>query len=213
MKIAVLTSKDQWFVKYAKELNDTLNNSSLFFNHKEIDESFDIVFILGYHNIIENSYLAKHKHNIVVHESALPQGKGWAPMFWQILEGKKEIPFTMFEASNGIDNGDIYMVKMLHLNGYELNYQLRKKQAEFTIGMCLEFLNNYDQYKIPVKQSGEESFYPKRTDKDSKLDPSKTIDEQFNLLRIVDNENYPAFFYKNGKKYIIKIEEADDENR
>ena len=29
--------------------------------------------------------------------------------------------------------------------------------------------------------------------------------EQFNLLRIVDNNSYPAFFFYKNKKYIIKI--------
>ena len=37
------------------------------------------------------------------------------------------------------------------------------------------------------------------------LNVSKTIKEQFNLLRVCDNERYPAFFYLNNKKYIIKI--------
>lgn len=59
-----------------------------FFEHESISENFDIVFILSYHRIIDTQYLAKHKHNIVIHASDLPQGKGWAPMFWQILEGK-----------------------------------------------------------------------------------------------------------------------------
>ena len=79
--------------------------------------------------------------------------------------------------------------------------------------MCLEFIDNYEQYKNPLKQQGDETFYKKRTAKDSKLDINKTINEQFNLLRIVDNENYPAFFYKDGKKYILKIEEECYENR
>ena len=34
------------------------------------------------------------------------------------------------------------------------------------------------------------------------LSASVKINEQFNLLRIVDNERYPAYFYKEGKKYI-----------
>lgn len=209
MKIAILTSLNQWFVPYAKELQKTIENSDLYYNHKEIIESYDIVFILSYHNIIQAEYLSKHKHNIVIHESALPQGKGWAPMFWQILEGKNNIPFTMFEASSGVDNGNIYMQKSLQLNGYELNEKLREKQAKHTINMCLEFINNYDKYNTPKTQSGNESFYKKRTSEDSELNINKTIKEQFNLLRIVDNENYPAFFYKDNKKYILKIEEAE----
>jgi len=213
MKVAILTTENQWFIPYAEELAKIIKGSKLFFKHKDIKESFDIVFILSYHKIIEKEFLKYHQHNIVIHASALPKGKGWAPMFWQILEGKNKIPFSMFEASIGVDDGDIYMQKNLQLIGYELNSQLRDKQATFTIDMCLEFIKDYEIYKIPKKQSGEESFYLKRGAEDSELDITKSIDEQFNLLRIVDNEVYPAFFYKNGKKYILKLEEAEDENR
>lgn len=213
MKIAILTSPNQWFIPYAEELCNKIKNSILFFNHEYIGESFDIVFILSYHRIINEKNLLKNKHNIVIHASDLPNGKGWAPMFWQVLEGKNNIIFSMFEASDGVDNGNIYMKEKLHLTGYELNEELRYKQANFIIKMCLNFYSQYDTYKIAIKQSGNESFYKKRTAKDSELNINKTIDEQFNLLRIVDNKNYPAFFYKNNKKYILKIEEDKDENR
>lgn len=213
MKIAILTTPNQWFVEYALLLEKQLKNSKLFLNHQDIDNSYDIVFILSYHTIIEKKYLQIHKHNIVIHASKLPKGKGWAPMFWQILENKSEIPFSMFEAGEGIDDGDIYMQKTLSLSGYELNHELREKQAMFIIQMCLEFITNYQDRKLPKKQSGLESFYVKRTNQDSKLDINKSIKEQFNLLRIVDNENYPAFFYKDGHKYTLQIHEVTDENR
>ena len=213
MKIAILTSPNQWFIPYAEVLKNEIHNCKLYFNHKDITENYDIVFILSYHKIIQEKYLYKHKHNIVIHASALPNGKGWAPLFWQVLENKNSIPFSMFEASTGVDDGNIYMQKNLLLNGEELNAELREKQANHTIEMCMDFLNNYDKYKIPQEQNGKETFYKKRTGKDSELDINKTIKEQFNLLRIVDNENYPAFFYKDNKKYILKIEEVNDENR
>jgi len=209
MKIAILTSSNQWFIPYAKKLEDRLKNSKLFFDHKAIDGSYNIVFILSYHTIIEKEYLKLHKHNIVIHAGDLPKGKGWAPMFWQILEGKNEIVFSMFEASDGVDNGDIYMKKTLTLTGFELHDELRKKQAIQTIDMCIEFINNYEKYKIPTKQTGKETFYKKRNPKDSKLDINKSIKEQFNLLRIVDNDNYPAFFEINGHKYKLTIENME----
>lgn len=209
MKIAILTSPKQWFVSYAKELNKKLENSKLFYNHAELKKSFDIVFILSYHKIISKEYLSRNNHNIVIHASALPQGKGWAPMFWQILEGKNQIPFSMFEASMGVDNGDIYMQKTLELTGHELSNELRKKQANFTISMCIEFLNNYEKFKFPKQQIGNESFYEKRNSKNSKLDINKPIKEQFNLLRIVDNKEYPAFFTIDGHKYKLTIEKME----
>ena len=213
MKIAILTSPNQWFIPYAKELNNEIINSVLFFNHENMVDKFNIIFILSYHKLIPRKYLKQNEHNIVIHASALPHGKGWAPMFWQVLEGKNKIPFTMFEASDGIDDGDIYLQEELILNGYELNSELRDKQAKHIIKMCLEFLNNYEKYKIPKRQIGEESIYSKRNKKDSVLDINKSIKEQFNLLRIVDNESYPAFFEIDGHKYILKIEEGRDENR
>ncbi|MFP4333136.1 MAG: methionyl-tRNA formyltransferase, partial [Campylobacterales bacterium] len=69
MKIAILTSPSQWFALYAEELYKKIENSKLFFDHKKIKEPFDIVFILSYHKIIDEKYLKKNKHNIVIHAS------------------------------------------------------------------------------------------------------------------------------------------------
>ncbi|EGK8010483.1 methionyl-tRNA formyltransferase [Campylobacter lari] len=203
MKIALLTSPNQWFVPYIKKLQKLIPNSLVFYKHEQIS-GYDIVFILSYHRIISKEFLSKNKNNIVIHASNLPQGKGWAPLFHQVLEGKNEITFTLFEADEKTDNGDIYLQKTLVLNGLELYEELRDKQANFTIKLCLDFLRKFPNItKIP--QKGKESFYPKRTPKDHELDINKTIEEQFNLLRISNNKEFPAFFYKNGKKFIIKI--------
>ena len=71
--------------------------------------------------------------------------------------------------------------------------------------MC-RVIEIYDKYKIPIRQTGEETFYKKRNSENSKLDIDKSIKEQFNLLRIVDNDSYPAFFEVDGNRYILKIE-------
>lgn len=212
MKIAILTSPNQWFVSYAKNMQTQFSDFKLFFQHEKIDNTFDILFILSYHKIIEQKYLKKNRHNIVIHASNLPSGKGWAPLFWQVIEGKNSITFSMFEASDGVDNGDIYMQQTLELDGFELNKELREKQAQFIIQMCYDFIENYEKYKIPHKQIGQESFYKKRGIEDSKLDINKSIKEQFNLLRTVDNIYYPAFFEIEGHKYKLTIEHMENNN-
>jgi methionyl-tRNA formyltransferase len=213
LKVAIITSLNQWFVPYAKELSNQIKNSRVLFDHTKIKDGFDVLFILSYHKVIPKNFLKKNRHNIVVHASDLPKGKGWSPMFWQILEGKNSIVFTMFEADTSIDSGGVYMKRTLQLDGFELNKELRKKQADFIVQMCFEFLNGYEKFKTPKPQKGKESFYPKRTAKDSRLDIDKTIKEQFNLLRIVDNEEYPAFFEIDNHHYILKIEKVKDEDR
>jgi len=167
----------------------------------------DLCFILSYENLVEVNVRNRNKNNLVVHASDLPKGKGWSPMSWQVLEGKNEIVVTLFEAEDDIDSGDIYLQDIMNLDGYELVDDLRRKQAEITLNLCCDFVNHYPAVlQSSRQQQGTSTFYPKRKTTDSCLDPNKTIGEQFNLLRIVDNDKYPAYFKWNGQSYILKVE-------
>lgn len=209
--ITILSDESSWINEYIPELKTRLENYS-----KEVKSCHsvehikqgDILFILSFSKIIPKSKLDLNRNNIVVHESSLPKGKGWSPLTWQILEGLSEIPITLFEASEKVDSGKIYLTDIMNFNGHELVQDLRRKQAEYTLKLCHDFVKNYPRIiEKGIEQLGEESFYKKRLPKDSKLDVNKTILEQFNLLRVVDNEKYPAYFELNGKEYILKIEE------
>ena len=207
-KVAILTSEGNWFVPYAQKLSLSLKDKgympTLFFKHENIDEEFKIVFVLNYYRIIEKEYLNKHKHNLVIHQSNLPKGKGWAPLFWQILKGKNRIPIVLFEAVAGMDEGGIYIKDYVQYKGYELSDELRAKQAQKIKELCLKFLDEYGKLK-PKKQKGKPSFYSRRTPEDSELDINKTLKEQFNLLRTVNNEDFPAFFCYKNHKYVLRI--------
>lgn len=210
-KIAVLTDRTSWFLPYARKLIKKLpKGTKLFCDHEDIPTHYDTVFILSYFKKIEGTYLKAHKYNMVVHESALPKGKGWSPLFWQILEGKNKIPVTMFSASNELDSGEIYLKDEIILDGTELNSEIRKKQAEKSFELCLKFIKNMANLRPIRPKKTKTPHYKKRSPKDSELDPQKTIVEQFNLLRIADNEAYPAFFKFKGKRYTLKI--FKDEN-
>lgn len=208
MKIAILTTPGNWFIEYIHILETKLKEQfhvTVFFQHEDINNTYDTIFILSYHRIIPKQYLQMHTYNLVVHASALPKGKGWAPFFWQVIEGKSEIYFTLFEASENVDDGVIYLQKNISLTGYELYDELRQIQAQTTMDICLDFIKHHDKIKVK-KQIGSESFYKKRTLLNSELDINKTIAEQFNLLRTVSNEEFPAFFIINGRRYLLKIE-------
>ncbi len=210
--IAVLTSEKSWFVPYACQFVEDLRQkdyqSQLFHKHEDVGKAFEVVFMLSYFRITDVQFLKSHKHNLVVHESDLPRGKGWSPLFWQILEGKNKIPLVLFEVAANVDGGDIYIKDYIVLEGSELHDEIRRLQAEKTIEMCQRFLDDYENIKA-VPQNGEESFYPKRTTADSELDAEKNLGSQFDLLRIVNNNDFPAFFNYRNHKYIIKIFNAN----
>lgn len=169
-------------------------------------ESADFCFCLSFSQIIPPASRLLFKHTLVVHESDLPQGKGWSPLTWQILEGAKQIPVTLIEAADRVDSGPIYTQRWIELNGNELIDELRAAQAMATLELCRWFVDAYPESTDRARiQKGKGSFYPRRRPDDSELDPEKSIAEQFNLLRVVDNERYPAFFRWSGQKYYLKI--------
>ncbi|MGR3176662.1 MAG: formyltransferase family protein [Candidatus Anammoxibacter sp.] len=209
MIITIVSDADSWINNYITPLVEKLKNNRhlLRWFHKVSDiQEGDLVFYLGCEQIVPKEILNRNRHNLVVHESALPEGKGWSPLTWQILEGKNEIPITLFEAVEKVDSGVIYLQDVMHFKGDELIDELRKIQAEKTNELILKFINDYPKIvKKGVEQCGKDSFYRKRTSKDSRLDPDKTIKEQFDLLRTVDNKRYPAFFEMYGETYLLEI--------
>jgi len=211
-KISILTDNlDSWIIPYIKKITGFLKaagHAVAHLNHyKNICEG-DILFILSCESIIPSKYLSYNKHNIVIHPSKLPYGKGWSPLAWQILDNKNDIPVTLFEASPKVDSGKVYFTDTVNLNGSELNETIKQRQGEVIIKMVKKLVKEIDEMK-PYKQQGEEVFFSKRTKKDSELDINKSIKEQFNLLRVVDNERYPAYFVLNNKKYVLKIYDND----
>lgn len=211
-RITIISDVDNWINDYIPELVNELKkggNEVCIVREPEEIPSGDFVFYLGCGRIVSRSVLERNRHNLVVHASDLPKGRGWSPHIWQILEGKNEIPVCVFEAVEELDSGKIYFKEMSKFNGTELVDELRRVLAEVIIRMCLRFVREYPVIaEKGVAQIGEPTFYKKRTREDSRLDPNKTIREQFNLLRVVDNDRYPAFFEMNGRRYILRIENA-----
>lgn len=211
-QITILSDSDSWINAYIPELVRELEKEGhrviIVHNVDEISRG-DFVFYLGCGQIVPDSILKRNRHNLVVHESDLPKGKGWSPLTWQILKGKNEVPVCLLEAVEPVDSGKIYLRYTMKFNGTELVGELRKAQADTSIRMCLRFVREYPVIADKsVKQDGESTFYRRRSKEDSRLDLDKTIREQFNLLRVVDNEKYPAFIEFLGNRYIVKIEKA-----
>lgn len=212
LKITLVADNlNSWIIPYVKKLKELLEKDKyqvFITDDANKIRLGDLAFFLSCEKIVSKEVLSLSKHNLVIHESKLPKGKGWSPLTWQILEGKNKIPITLFEAVTAVDSGDIYNQDTMAFKGNELVDELRVMQGEKTIELALDFVRSYPDIKS-VKQKGKSSYYPRRRSSDSELDINKTIKDQFNLLRIVDNERYPAFFQYKGQRYIVKIFKAE----
>ena len=201
----LIDNPNSWMWEYIYNLEVKINSlgfsCKVVSNHNDVIRG-DILILLSCQRIFKN--LGLNTHNLVVHESDLPKGKGWSPLTWQIIEGKKEIPITLFEASENIDAGNYYFKDQIRLSGIELVDEIRELQVKKTFQMILKFLKA-NPFPNPIKQKGESTYYKKRSPIDSKLDEKKSIAENFNLLRVCDNQRYPAYFKHEGNQFYLKI--------
>jgi len=65
----------------------------------------DLLFLISCHEIIGSDIREKYQTTLVIHASDLPNGRGWSPHVWQILEGMNEITVSLLEAVDSVDGG------------------------------------------------------------------------------------------------------------
>lgn len=205
--VTVCVDTPGWFDTYAARLRDCAiagGDDVLLVRRAADVRPGAIAFYLSCMKLTPPQVLARNKLNVVVHASALPQGRGFSPVVWQILEGRNEIPITMIEAAAEADSGNVLMTGKMVLEGHELNCEIRAKLGEAILTMCMRLLGAAVP-PIGVPQQGETSWYGRRSPADSRLDPAKSLQEQFELLRVSDNDRYPAFFDYRGQRYFLRI--------
>jgi methionyl-tRNA formyltransferase len=213
LKVAFLIDKNNNWIEnriynFQKSLKKSKFFSKVFKDYRRIN-NYDLVFILNFTKILNNNFLKKNKLNLVIHSSNLPEGKGFAPMQWQILKNKKYIYNSLIEAVKKVDSGKVYLKEKMFFKGNELYDDLREIQSESTIQLIKKFLKKYPNI-TPKKQLGKSTYFKKRNIVDSELNISKNIKSLFPLMRIANNNKWPLFFKYKNIKYILKI--YKDEN-
>lgn len=184
------------------------NETQLFFHFRDLQPG-ELLFILAYDRILPPESLAKHKHNIVIHASDLPAGKGFSPMSWSIAEGRDKIVFTLFDAVEDVDAGQVYARKELQLAGNELYAEWKQLQADVQEEMVMEFLDTYPNLHAQ-QQAGESSYYRKRNRSDDQLHLDRSLREAFNTIRVCDPEAFPAWFEHGGRKFKVIVSPLDE---
>ena len=220
MKIQILISKNSWALKYVpfikKRLIKFSNKIQVINDHKFLKKNYDINVIFSYFKILDKKFLNRSKSNLVVHASNLPNGRGMSPLTWQILDGKSLITFSLIEVNEKMDEGKYYFKKKVRIPKHYIFDEIKKLQLDQTLILIIKFIKVFKKNKMKLPHSynqiGKPSYFKKRTMEDSKLNVHKSLNSQFNKLRVCDNDNYPAFFILNKKKYVIKIYNKSKKN-
>lgn len=208
MRITILcSSKEHPIYPYLEKWNQTHSSTREISLINEIQEITygDILFLISVKEIVKSEIRKKFTHSLVIHASDLPEGRGWSPVVWQVLQGSKKITVTLFEAIDKVDSGEIWKKQTFELEGNELYDEINEKlfETEFSLmDFALENTNKITPSKQPDYKG---TYFEKRKPEDSELDVNKTIAEQFDLMRIADVNRYPNFFKYRNHRYKLTL--------
>ena len=165
----------------------------------------DILFLIACHEIVGRDIREQYLASLVVHESDVPEGRGWSPHIWQILEGRKTIIITLLEAEDEVDSGAVWKQVELLFAGHELYDEINHALFDAVISLMTFAIGAIESIRPVPQRDAVPTYYRKRTPEDSRIDPDRSIAEQFDLLRVADPNRYPAFFDLRGHRYEIRL--------
>lgn len=171
-----------------------------------------LLFLISCNEKIDQTIRAKYLHALVLHASDLPLGRGWSPHIWQIIEGYEDITISLLSAEDLIDSGDIWHKTIVKIPKNAIWDEINSIIFDAEIELINYAIHNYSTIN-PVKQSPNirPTYYKIRSINNSELDPNKTIDEQFDLIRTCDPFRYPAHITIRGRKFKVIFERMEDD--
>lgn len=176
-------------------------------NHNEISESHTIVISLGYDRIIPQECLVRPKFGVAVfHSSDLPKGRGWAPLFYTIINKERYLTQTLFYADADIDSGPIIAKAKYPLNSLMTVSDLRVIDDFLTWALVDMYIGKMSRRKLNAtpQNHAEATYWDRRYPKDSRIDATKSLAELYDSIRALP-DNLPAFFEKDGATVEVRL--------
>jgi methionyl-tRNA formyltransferase len=131
--------------------------------------------------------------SIIFHMTDLPFGRGGSPLQNLIVRGIYETKISALRCVEEMDGGPIYLKKPLSLHGSAEEIFLRA--SGIIEEMVVEILEKNPK---PVPQQGEPTPFKRRRPEESNLASASSLDQLFDMIRMLDAEGYPKAFLEFG---------------
>lgn len=136
----------------------------------------------------------------------MPEGRGHAPVIWQILEGKRQICVTMMDVEDKVDSGKIWLQEWFDVAPTDLYSEVNEKLFAAELKLMDYAVANFDTVVPQEQRDVEPTYYLRRTPAHSEVQVTSTIEEAFDLLRVCDPDRYPVYFNHLGETFTLKME-------
>ncbi len=207
MKKIIIASSKSWFNEdvISNFKNDfkvifVKNSNSLVEAIKNNPDIKQIFFVHWNWKVAESIY--NNYYSVCFHIAPLPKGRGGSPIQNLILKGYKSAPLNALIMTDRIDAGPILLSKEISLSG-SLD-QIFKRMKPAVIGMINEIGKKIISPKL---QTGKIEIFKRLQYSDNQLPMDTTLNDFYNRIRMIDNEDYPNAYLKYGK-FFLEISDA-----
>ena len=130
---------------------------------------------------------------IIFHMTDLPFGRGGSPLQNLIERGIYETQISALKCAAEVDAGPIYLKRPFSLQGAAEDIYLRA--SDLIEEMIVEIINTNSQ---PIEQTGEPTYFRRRKPDQGNLLDIGTLEQAFDMIRMLDAEGYPHAFINVG---------------
>lgn len=170
-------------------------------------EEYMLVILWNYQKIIKLNN--EYKNFIVFHGSDLPKGKGWAPIYYALVENQEYYTISGIFADEKVDSGDIIVKARFKIRDNYTAESIRIWDEEIMIMLTQRILQKCDDKDIlGLQQQGCETYNVRRKPLDSEVNINCKIVDMIPHLRACEKRT-PAFFFYNSIRYNIFIEPVE----
>ncbi len=109
----------------------------------------DLIVVVAYGKILPKSILNSAKYGCInVHASLLPKYRGAAPIQWAVLNGDAETGVTVMQMDEGLDTGDMLLVKKTPIDINETSAELFERLAVIGSDALIETVDNIKNNRV-----------------------------------------------------------------
>lgn len=149
--------------------------------------------------------IGNQRNVYVFHGSDLPQGKGFAPIYYTFAQRKPHYTLTGIRVNDEIDGGDIILKARFSMKSdYTADY-VRQWDNEIMIKLVAVLCEQYDDLEVlGVKQTPDANFNKRRRPEDNEINLGMKFEDIVLHLKACEQQT-PVYFIHEGEKFIIKL--------
>lgn len=140
-----------------------------------------------------------------LHASLLPDYSGGAPLVWAMINGERQTGITLFQMSDGVDDGPIYGQVATEISASDTIATLYARIEGLGLLLLREYLPRIAQggAKPHVQYEENRRVFPQRCPDDGVIDWGQSATKVYDFIR-AQTKPYPgAFSFIHGRKVII----------